>query len=252
MKYILFLNTILFAALCMACNNSSTANDRSAVSIPANLKAPAAVVPDTTVPKQPVQVQTSPAVTQPSTATIQSIQPVTNIAPGLNPAHGQPGHRCDIAVGAPLNSNPATPVVNTSTQPVVTKTTPVTVTSTQPSLVQKPTVVNTNDATVSKAGLNPEHGKPGHRCDIAVGAPFDSKPNATPTITSQPANNTTVTPVTPSISQPVTPILPAGSNTTPVVVTGLNPEHGKPGHRCDIAVGAPLNSKPVEIKKENK
>jgi len=25
----------------------------------------------------------------------------------LNPAHGQPGHRCDIAVGAPLNSAPA-------------------------------------------------------------------------------------------------------------------------------------------------
>jgi hypothetical protein len=26
----------------------------------------------------------------------------------------------------------------------------------------------------------------------------------------------------------------------------LNPEHGKPGHRCDIAVGAPLNSKPKQ------
>ncbi len=26
----------------------------------------------------------------------------------LNPAHGQPGHRCDIAVGASLNNIPAT------------------------------------------------------------------------------------------------------------------------------------------------
>jgi hypothetical protein len=25
-----------------------------------------------------------------------------------NPAHGQPSHRCDIPVGAPLNSPPAT------------------------------------------------------------------------------------------------------------------------------------------------
>src|SRR4028118_1175488 len=24
--------------------------------------------------------------------------------------------------------------------------------------------------------------------------------------------------------------------------TALNPQHGQPGHRCDIAVGAPLNS----------
>jgi hypothetical protein len=28
-------------------------------------------------------------------------------APGMNPAHGQPGHRCDIPVGQPLNSQPA-------------------------------------------------------------------------------------------------------------------------------------------------
>jgi len=28
--------------------------------------------------------------------------------PGMNPPHGEPGHRCDIAVGAPLNSKPAT------------------------------------------------------------------------------------------------------------------------------------------------
>ena len=29
------------------------------------------------------------------------------------------------------------------------------------------------------------------------------------------------------------------------VAGGLNPAHGAPGHRCDIAVGAPLDSKPV-------
>lgn len=33
--------------------------------------------------------------------------------------------------------------------------------------------------------------------------------------------------------------LPPVEGTTGVI---LNPEHGMPGHRCDIAVGAPLNA----------
>ena len=37
-------------------------------------------------------------------------------APGMNPPHGDPGHRCDIAVGALLNSAPAKPV-STPVQP---------------------------------------------------------------------------------------------------------------------------------------
>ena len=32
----------------------------------------------------------------------QTTQPQTQTAPGMNPPHGQEGHRCDIAVGAPL------------------------------------------------------------------------------------------------------------------------------------------------------
>ncbi|WP_417360960.1 hypothetical protein [Galbibacter sp.] len=61
-------------------------------------------------------------------------QPIQNTA-GLNPPHGQPGHRCDIAVGAPLGGN---------------------------------SMLN-SDASVT---LNPPHGQAGHRCDIAVGAPL--------------------------------------------------------------------------------
>lgn len=83
----------------------------------------------------------------------------------MNPAHGQPGHRCDIAVGAPLNSAPAKPATTTTTQTVTPA--PATATKTAP-------------------GMNPPHGQPGHRCDIAVGAPLNSapaKPAATPTVT---------------------------------------------------------------------
>jgi hypothetical protein len=84
---------------------------------------------------------------------------------------------------------------------------------------------------VSTAGLNPAHGQPGHRCDISVGAPLDSKP-AQPTIQTQPSTTTTITP------QTITPPVTTGA--------GLNPAHGQPGHRCDIAVGAPLDSKPAQ------
>lgn len=98
----------------------------------------------------------------------------SNNTGNLNPAHGLPGHRCDIAVGAPLNSKP----VQASALPSVINTAPATVNlNTQP-LIQK--VV---------PGMNPSHGQPGHRCDISVGAPLNSKP--TPIA---PPTQTTITP----------------------------------------------------------
>ncbi|MBZ4036375.1 hypothetical protein K6T82_16510 [Flavobacterium sp. 17A] len=146
---------------------------------------------------------------------------------GLNPAHGQPGHRCDIAVGAPLNSAPTqqgqTVQVNQGQQQQV-----VTTTTTTPVKTAK--------------GMNPPHGQPGHRCDIAVGAPLNSAPAKTTAATSnavQSGNvtqNFTVTP--PPASNPVPALL--STETETAVADGMNPPHGKPGHRCDIAVGAPL------------
>lgn len=64
----------------------------------------------------------------------------------LNPAHGELGHRCDIAIGAPLNSAPAT---NSDTTQSGTP------------------VINSGEIK-----LNPEHGLPGHRCDVKVGDPL--------------------------------------------------------------------------------
>jgi len=49
-----------------------------------------------------------------SNANNSTTAPAQKTAPGMNPPHGQPGHRCDIAVGAPLNSPPA----KTTTSPV--------------------------------------------------------------------------------------------------------------------------------------
>lgn len=256
MKYISVSLVAIAAVLFTACNNSSSGGKKSTVTMPSNIIVPT-TGPGSPTTTQPVQVQpnnnttttSQPVITttQPVATVTQPATPVTTTAVGLNPAHGQPGHRCDIAVGAPLNSAPTTPTVTPTTaatnNPVMVKSNP------QPVETQKIFTTPTNTTTTA-AGLNPEHGKPGHRCDIAVGAPLDSKPNATPAVTATPVNNN---PVTPSISQPVTPILPATTNATPgsnTVAPGMNPEHGKPGHRCDIAVGAPLDSKPVEIKKE--
>jgi len=118
-----------------------------------------------------------------------------NNSNAVNPAHGQPGHRCEIAVGAPLSSAPQNGGAS------VVDSTPT-------------------------SGKNPAHGQPGHRCDIAVGASLSSAPAKTE--------------VTNSASPSITPVSPK----TSTVATGLNPAHGQPGHRCDIAVGASLSSSP--------
>jgi len=82
--------------------------------------------------------------------------------------------------------------------------------------------------------LNPPHGQPGHRCEIEVGQPLP--PEGSPVVATQP-----VQPVMQN-TQPVIVNPPANTNILPGAPTGkVNPPHGEPGHRCDIAVGAPLN-----------
>jgi hypothetical protein len=115
----------------------------------------------------------------------------------------------------------------------------------------------TADAAVA-SGLNPEHGMPGHRCEIAVGAPLSSAP--APGSTPEAESNTmTITPgeiqgsskiTMPAAAQPATQqpssIMTAPAAGTPAgaptgsVAAGTNPAHGEPGHDCSIPVGAPL------------
>lgn len=137
-----------------------------------------------------------------------------------NPAHGQPNHRCDIAVGAPLNSAPnktSTPVGQTNVQPQAT---------------QAITSKMTTPKVVTAKGMNPPHGEIGHRCDIAVGAPLNSKATVNTTASVQPTSNTNV--------QNSVPALLSTNVAEAKTPEGMNPPHGKEGHRCDIAVGAPL------------
>lgn len=147
---------------------------------------------------------------------------------GINPAHGQPGHRCDIAVGAPLNSAPTT-----QGQPVQTQTV-------QMGSQQQQVVTTTTTPVKTAKGMNPPHGQPGHRCDIPVGAPLNSAPAKVAATTSNTAKSGTTTQNF-TVSPPPNAV-PAllSTETETAVADGMNPAHGKPGHRCDIAVGAPL------------
>ncbi|ULQ58384.1 hypothetical protein KJS94_09265 [Flavihumibacter rivuli] len=170
----------------------------------------------------PAQLAAQPGAISTSVNTPTTIAPPASAASGLNPKHGEPGHRCDIAVGAPLSSAPAS-------KPAVTST--------------AATVKPASNGPAN--GLNPKHGEPGHRCDIAVGAPLSSAPvkQKTSTVTT---NVNTPTPLLTSSSSDSSSTANTNFNpatTGSIPANGLNPKHGEPGHRCDIAVGAPLNSK---------
>ncbi|CEN46935.1 conserved hypothetical protein [Capnocytophaga canis] len=84
----------------------------------------------------------------------------------LNPPHGEPDHRCDIPVGAPLDSKPMGQVVNQQNQSVEPQVAP-------QQIVVDPQSTQQNVGVTAEGFSgkpNPPHGEPGHRCDIAVGA----------------------------------------------------------------------------------
>ncbi|MGV4414846.1 hypothetical protein [Chryseobacterium sp. T1] len=87
--------------------------------------------------------------------------PTTN-AVALNPEHGQPGHRCDLQVGQPLNSAPQQAPAPVATQGLGFNTNP----------NAQPIAAPNNSGQVGKPALNPPHGEPYHNCDIQVGEPL--------------------------------------------------------------------------------
>lgn len=99
--------------------------------------------------------------TLPEASLEQKMQQLESVAPasnstgsatmtGANPPHGQPGHRCDIAVGAPLDGSSAVKASPVQVNPVQTQ----------------------SNSAAPANGINPAHGQPGHRCDIKVGDPL--------------------------------------------------------------------------------
>jgi len=142
------------AAAEKAALNTNMPNQSTMPSVPGQTTVPV------NMPQQPQTMNVNPQMVTQTQAPIVT-------APGMNPPHGQPGHRCDIAVGAPLNSKPA----------------PATTTGTTVSGQPKITMTEVPNKVKTLPGMNPPHGEPGHRCDIAVGAPLNSKPATVSTVT---------------------------------------------------------------------
>ncbi len=152
----------------------------------------------------------------------------TVTAPGMNPPHGQSGHRCDIPVGQPLNSAPAQPQQGTQNVTVNAQqgqTIQIDPNALQPGKFQVDNNGKAKNIKTAK-GMNPPHGEPGHRCDIPVGQPLNSKPVPI----SQPVQQ--------NIAQntPAPAPTPAPTGPKPAV----NPPHGEPWHDCAKKIGEPL------------
>lgn len=95
-------------------------------------------------------------------------QPATG---NLNPPHGEPGHRCDIPTGAPLDSAPNTPAITTSSAPTQGGQ-PFLVNDEAKARMAQEAGQTTPQGATGSGQINPPHGQPGHRCDVPVGQPL--------------------------------------------------------------------------------
>lgn len=159
-KYFILFSAAALAVL-VSCSPAKKESNSEAVqqlkqvqqtTLPADTSAAISAVPAAATTNQPAATQTA------------------STPPELNPPHGQPYHRCDIPVGSPLNTPaPAKPAVNrTGTSPTLANAARLNNTT----QVVNPTAPTVANATSAKPKLNPPHGQPYHRCDIAVGSPL--------------------------------------------------------------------------------
>ncbi len=86
----------------------------------------------------------------------------------LNPPHGEPGHRCEIPVGAPLDSEPTTPTI--TTEPTITPS--FSAPASTPVATPTFSMEGQQGKSSTPPGINPPHGEPGHDCAIPVGQPL--------------------------------------------------------------------------------
>lgn len=164
-----FLSLLLVSSICLvSCKKDLEPQESSATP---ETPAAEAAAPQIETTQDMQQNVATPAAMPQQVSTPQPAQ----TAPGMNPPHGQPNHRCEIAVGAPLNSAAAPKAVSQSTPAAtITPSTPSQTIKVGNPPAGAPAILNPNTATTTTApGMNPPHGQDGHRCDIAVGAPLN-------------------------------------------------------------------------------
>lgn len=219
----IFFTAVVIASLVLtSCKNELEVQESSAVAENTSVAAP---------------TSGQPAVA--NTAVAQNPQTGSQM---INPPHGQPGHKCEVAVGAPLpNSTPTTATTMTPTPGA-----PQMITTSAPA--QQP--------VKTAPGMNPPHGQPGHKCEVAVGQPLNSAPKAAATSSTSGDSPVTITPavlnsdgtftpgantkITTTTNNGTTPNLLKAPAAATKTAPGMNPAHGEPGHKCEVAVGAPL------------
>lgn len=121
--------------------------------------------------QQDAENSTTPATTATPAAPTTAITPAPVDAQAAsagtvsdpNPPHGEPGHRCEIPVGASLSGTPPSsgPVDQMSTSQQIT----------MPQMSAQPAAA----AGSTPPGINPPHGQPGHDCAVPVGSPLPAK-----------------------------------------------------------------------------
>ncbi len=140
------IKTILFFAatstLVWSCANENAEKDTAAAV--ATTQQAAAAHTDTTNNALTEAVQAKDGAMTPQNAVVEA--PANNKAAGevkLNPAHGQPGHSCNVPVGAPLTAAAAAPAG-------------------QPAQVAP--AAPQGQQLLPDGKVNPPHGQPGHVC----------------------------------------------------------------------------------------
>ncbi len=172
MKKVLLIASIAGFVLIQGCD-SDKKKEEASETVGTEQNAIQPEVPTADSIQQTTPITQEALVTQPSINVPPTNSPsnVSATAIGMNPAHGQPGHRCDISVGAPLNSPPGKPTTIT-TPSTGTQAPAITPAVTTPAINQVPSPAAQVPAGPTPAGMNPPHGQPGHDCAIAVGAPL--------------------------------------------------------------------------------
>jgi hypothetical protein len=172
---LVFSSILSFSLLLISCKKEVEAEATTSSEAPKQILIPphTSPIPNENYSQQPVTQNVAVPQNQVTTTPVNPVQTQVVTKPGMNPPHGQAGHRCDIAVGAPLNSpvkapvssgNPATITQQTIPTQIQPTTTQATTTATTPALLKAD--------TPTAPGMNPPHGQAGHQCGIAVGAPL--------------------------------------------------------------------------------
>ena len=176
-----FYSLVLVTFICFSCKKEAETVSETQDTAPKEIIMPRVqAIPTETNIQQPISQEVIPVQNQNTTQNTQTVtqtQVVTK--PGMNPPHGQPGHKCEIPVGAPLNSVVTKPKAGATItqQPTFTTTTTTTTNAPTSTVASTPAILNPNsgETAATAPGMNPPHGQAGHDCAVAVGAPLPKK-----------------------------------------------------------------------------